>query len=72
MTLSKTDLQTIAGVLAEQRKGLEFLRNTLQTDSRHLALMLKVGAVPPAPALPFTPPHLRVSDEPVKPRVDWG
>jgi hypothetical protein len=44
LSLSPAELATIAGVLQEQRKGLEFLRNTLQTDGRHLALMLECTA----------------------------
>ena len=40
-TLSDDDKRAIAAVLQEQRKGLEFLRNTLHTDVRHVQLMLE-------------------------------
>lgn len=40
-TLNDEDKRAIAAVLQEQRKGLEFLRNTLQTDVRHVQLMLE-------------------------------
>jgi hypothetical protein len=40
-TLSDEDKRAIAAVLQEQRKGLEFLRNTLMTDVRHVSLMLE-------------------------------
>ena len=40
-TLSEEDKRAITAVLQEQRKGLEFLRNTLQTDVRHVQLMLE-------------------------------
>ena len=39
--LSADEQRTIATVLQEQRKGLEFLRNTLQTDGRYIATMLQ-------------------------------
>ena len=40
-TRSEEDKRAITAVLQEQRKGLEFLRNTLQTDVRHVQLMLE-------------------------------
>lgn len=40
-TLNDEDKRAIAAVLQEQRKGLEFLRNTLHTDVRHVQLMLE-------------------------------
>jgi hypothetical protein len=38
--LSEEDQRAMAEILQEQRKGLEFLRNILETDSRHMHLMM--------------------------------